>query len=84
VTIQLIAPVVGLETDLVRLAELYANQEIDAFSAHLTLLRLTPAQDEHQRWAKFEDLVHAVQVTDPADECPALVDDAVHALLRRS
>lgn len=55
------APAVTTDTDLITLAELYQNEEIDGFSAHLTLLRLTPPQDEHKRWHRFEDLVEAVR-----------------------
>jgi hypothetical protein len=55
------APVVGTDTDLITLAELYQNEEIDGFNTHLILLRLTPPQDEHKRWARFEDLCEAVR-----------------------
>lgn len=55
------APAVTTDTDLITLAELHQNDEIDGFNTHLILLRLTPPQDEHRRWARFEDLCEAIR-----------------------
>ena len=62
------APDVAADTDLETLAELYLSEEIDEFSAHLILLRLTPPQDEHTRWRRFEDLCEALRRRQAAED----------------
>ena len=59
--IELEAPAVDT-TNLLRLAGLYANQQVDGFAAHLTLVRITGRfLSEETRWAHFEDLVDGLR-----------------------
>ena len=57
----ILAPVTDAEENLLSLAALYANEELDDTDAHHRLLALTPPMDDTERWARFERLVEAVQ-----------------------